>query len=207
MILILLIELLLLVIFINGNNYHRKYRENNIHFDDARIAVRVYHYILRQWGDSIMGIQNCSIPCDWAYADDIKNLREKEQADLNDPLHSVWIHSNLHHHNHHNGLIQRYNNKTTGYYFNSSETITVAVYNIHSWWQKTRSYSPSNCELPTNFTLAESEESFVRYSHLFGPSFKNFDGFSTTSPTSHVQVVYYYLIHYHYHYHYLYLIY
>lgn len=71
-----------------------------------------------------------------------------------------------------------------------NDDITVSVYNIHSLWQKSREHQPSICELRTNLTLAESEESKVRYSHLFDPSFKNFDGYSTSHPMSHIQRVY-----------------
>lgn len=68
--------------------------------------------------------------------------------------------------------------------------IDVGLYNIHSLWEKTRSHFPNNCDLPVNITMAESEESFTRYNHVFEPSFVNFDGVSTTSPVASVQRVY-----------------
>jgi hypothetical protein len=71
-----------------------------------------------------------------------------------------------------------------------SKPITLALYNIHSWWERTRDHRPAFCELHTNFSMAESEESKVRYHNLFEPSFKQFDGYSTTHPASHLQRVY-----------------
>lgn len=53
-----------------------------------------------------------------------------------------------------------------------------------------RDHKPPMCEFPTNLTMAESEESRQRYNGLFEPSFKHFDGTSTTQPTSSVQRVY-----------------
>ena len=53
-----------------------------------------------------------------------------------------------------------------------------------------RLHHPDHCHLPTHLTMAESEESYVRYNHLFEPSFKNFDGTSTTHPQASVQRVY-----------------
>ena len=69
-------------------------------------------------------------------------------------------------------------------------TTSLAVYNIHSWWERTRSCEADMCALNTNLTLAESEESKVRYGQLFDCSFKSFDGWSTTHNASSVQRVY-----------------
>eukprot|EP00606_Chrysophyceae_sp_TOSAG23-5_P000733 GSChrysophyteH2.ASY1.ANO1.153.1 assembled CDS len=71
-----------------------------------------------------------------------------------------------------------------------NNSISVGLYNIHSLWEKKRDHYPSSCELRTNLSIAESEESSVRYGHLFTPSFKNFDGYSTISPHAHIQRVY-----------------
>lgn len=65
--------------------------------------------------------------------------------------------------------------------------ITAAVYNVHSLWSKYASPVPLNCDWRTNLTLATSEESTVRYHHLFNTTFKNFDGFSTNHPDSAIQ--------------------
>ena len=65
--------------------------------------------------------------------------------------------------------------------------VTAAVYNVHSLWSKYASPVPLNCDWRTNLTLVTSEESTVRYHHLFNTTFKNFDGFSTNHPDSAVQ--------------------
>jgi hypothetical protein len=109
------------------------------------------------------GVQQCGsdIHCEWTYSDDLTVLRNR------------YIKTNF----------QPPGSGENG-------TVTLGVYNIHSWWERHREHGPSVCELPTNITLAESEESRVRYHMLFDPTFKFFDGFSTTHPTSHVQRVY-----------------
>ena len=58
MIILLLLSLLILC---NSNHHRHRDASDTIHFDDARIGVRVYHYILRQWGDSVMGTANTII--------------------------------------------------------------------------------------------------------------------------------------------------
>jgi hypothetical protein len=102
------------------------------------------------------------LTCEWMFADSIKALRSGFD-------HNISLHTNN----------NAYDNGT----------ITVSLYNIHSWWEKQRDHRPAICELPTNLTMAESEESRTRFPG-FEQSFKNFDGFSTTHPTSHVQRVY-----------------
>jgi hypothetical protein len=66
--------------------------------------------------------------------------------------------------------------------------ISVGLYNIHSLWEIKRHYLPNYCVF--DLTMAESEESYVRYKSLFHPSFKNFHGFTTTHPSSTIQRVY-----------------
>jgi hypothetical protein len=76
-------------------------------------------------------------------------------------------------------------------YTNSTHNeLSISVYNIHSWWERQKQHGPAICDLPTTLTLAESEESKVRYHSLFDPTFKHFDGFSTTHPSSDIQRVY-----------------
>ena len=72
-----------------------------------------------------------------------------------------------------------------------SNVVSLSVYNIHSWWERSREHYPHICELKTNLTMVESEEAKQRYNGLFEPSFKNFDGFSTTHPTASVPRVYF----------------
>ena len=69
--------------------------------------------------------------------------------------------------------------------------ISVGVYNVHSLKRKYKLEKPPICEIPTTFTLAESEESHTRYyKKEFQHAFRNFDGYSTTNPKSHVQRIY-----------------
>lgn len=69
-------------------------------------------------------------------------------------------------------------------------TVSLSLYNIHSLWERIRVTHPLHCELKTNLTMAETEESKVRYGYLFDQAFHNFDGYSSTSPNSAVQRVY-----------------
>ena len=66
-------------------------------------------------------------------------------------------------------------------------TISVAVFHVHSLRDKLNSRYPLNCDWRTNLTLGCSEESGVRYGHLFNATFPNFDGFSSYHPRSSVQ--------------------
>jgi hypothetical protein len=67
------------------------------------------------------------------------------------------------------------------------KTLTVSLYNIHTWGTISKwPHKPATCILKTNVTIAESEESFGRFNHLFKSSFPQFDGNSTTNPTSSI---------------------
>jgi len=65
--------------------------------------------------------------------------------------------------------------------------ISVAVFHVHSMRDKLNSRYPLNCDWRTNLTFGCSEESGVRYGHLFNATFPNFDGFSSYHPRSSVQ--------------------
>ena len=122
-------------------------------------SVKVFHFILKHWGESVIGMQDCGdIACEWLHAEHIKHLRD-----------------NLY---------------FTPSAFEGLDTITVSLYNIHAWWERARDTKPAYCELTTNLTIAETEESKVRYHQLFDQSFKHFDGYSSTSPSAPVQRVY-----------------
>lgn len=172
--------------------------------------VFVYHFIVPHWGNSFKGWQQCpnlpKIRCHWNYGDHLSRLRKQFKRETRevrarrkkelkggstdddewnwsiykDPYHNLnatqtWLENappkELH------------KEKVNG-------TYTVSLYNVHSLWERKKEHHPAICELRTNVTMVESEESKVRYGHLFNPSFKNFDGYSTTSPTSHLQRVY-----------------
>ena len=130
--------------------------------------VKVFHFTIDYWRLSVEGLHDCGsdIVCEWAYSSDLKHLRR------------IFKNSTTSSH-----LAQLFDD-------DHDKLITVSVYNIHSWLEKQREHGPAICELPTTLTIAESEESRVRYHKLFDPSFKLFDGFSTTHPSSNITRVY-----------------
>jgi hypothetical protein len=74
-----------------------------------------------------------------------------------------------------------------------NDVITVGLYHIHTWVtiSKGPQHKPDKLLLPTFYTMAESEESSVRFKALFDRTFKWFDGYSTTHPTSTVPRFYF----------------
>lgn len=70
--------------------------------------------------------------------------------------------------------------------------VSVGLYNIHSWGSISKwPHSPARDRLATRLTMAESEESTMRFHRLFSASFPHFDGNSTTSPRSTIQRYYF----------------
>lgn len=130
--------------------------------------VKVFHFTIDYWRLSIEGYHNCGsdIVCEWTHSSDLKHLR-RSFKNSTASSHSAQLSSDDH-----------------------DKLITVSVYNIHSWLERQRDVGPAICELPSTLTIAESEESRVRYHKLFDPSFKLFDGFSTTHPSSSIPRVY-----------------
>jgi hypothetical protein len=124
--------------------------------------VKVFHFTIDYWRLSVEGDQQCGsdLTCEWTYSDDLKKLRNK------------------------------FLNMTADQNDRDQKATTVSVYNIHSWLERQKSRGPMLCELPTSLTLAETEESRTRYHGLFDSTFKHFDGFSSTHPSSNVQRVY-----------------
>lgn len=102
------------------------------------------------------------LTCDWAHSADVKHLKTAINTTVSNSS------------------------------YNKASTVLFSVYNIHSLWERFRVHTPvtAACELKTDLALAESEESFVRYNHLFNPSFHYFDGNSTTLPTASLQRIY-----------------
>ena len=142
--------------------------------------VRVYHFLVNHWGVSSDGLQDCGpdLRCEWSYADHIARLKQYMAS------HQQAAQSSG------SGGNSSSASSASSAVAANNGTITVAVYNIHSWWEKKREHRPAYCELRTNLSMVESEESRVRYNHLFEPSFKHFDGHSTTHPQSSVQRIY-----------------
>ena len=163
---ILLIIIIIILSFITisisdiNNNNLTTINNNNQSF-----RINVYHFTINYWAESIDGDVKCdkNIKCNWAYSDHLKVLRQKW---LNDANNSHYINNN------------------------NEKFVTVGVYNIHSWWERHRDPHPAYCDLYTNLTLAESQESRVRYSGLFDATFKFYDGYSTTHPESNIPRVY-----------------
>jgi hypothetical protein len=70
--------------------------------------------------------------------------------------------------------------------------ITVSLYHIHTWNKLHRlPYGPNVTALPTDLTIAESEESSSRFGYLFKKAFPHYDGYSTTHPNSSVPRTYF----------------
>ena len=135
--------------------------------NNTSTTVKVFHYTIGYWALSVEGEQPCSsdLVCEWAHADTMHILKQKYRnstANLDGNIINV----------------------------EDRRVIDVSVYNIHSWWERAKEHGPAICDLPTTLTLAESEESKVRYHGLFDPTFKFYDGYSTTHPSSSIQRVY-----------------
>ena len=126
--------------------------------------VKVFYYLLPDWGESLAGTQSCpnkNMSCHWEYSGNITQLVESFDSQMS--LKNA-----------------------------SNQSITVTMYNIHSLWHKLKKFYPMNCSLKTDLSIACSEESSKHPSHsiLFPKSFPNFDGYSTTHPSSSVQKIY-----------------
>jgi hypothetical protein len=212
----IIILIILIVTFGNAEiNNENESNNNNIEYhnneESNKYHIKVYHYILKNWGDSLDGIDvDCdpNIRCEWTYSDHIKNLGNKVSHATDANYFPMHIHHKSIHNKHHliknnisildnitnlfsDNIINDIKNDTKEYKNIDATVLTVGVYNIHSLWQSTRRHFPDTCNFRTNITLAESEESSVRFKNsLFDSSFKYFDGSSTTHPTSSIQRVY-----------------
>lgn len=71
--------------------------------------------------------------------------------------------------------------------FETKKSLTVSLYNIHTWVLLSPTPHYPSCLLPTDFSMVESEESHKRFKELFTLTFRNYHGNSTTSPFSSVQ--------------------
>eukprot|EP01038_Epipyxis_sp_PR26KG_P009574 gene9574-12897_t len=156
----------------------QKYHITGIQYNHS---VKVFHFLVDHWGTSKNGIHECNnnVRCEWFYSDHIRTLKDNLYLT---PTEITF--------NSQNNSYSSVADTDTANYNVSIPTTTLSLYNIHSWWEKTRDTKPVICELHTNLTMAESEESKVRYAQLFDQSFKNFDGYSTTHSLSSVQRVY-----------------
>ena len=138
-------------------------------------TVKVFQFTINYWREGVEGPQSCGpqLKCEWTHSDNLKILRQKFlNATASRASRSAVP-----------GAVDHMGKK-------KGRPITLSVYNIHSWWERMKEHGPALCDLPTTLNLVESEESRVRYHKLFDPTFKHFDGISTTHPTSNVQRVY-----------------
>ena len=133
------------------------------HSANTSVFVRVFHYILPHWENEIKSHVPLLHTCNFPG---------------NRTVFCEWVnHSNQ-------SYLKELWGKTV------KTTTTVALYDIHSLWESYHAVYPMNCEWPTNLTMVSSMESHNRCNTLFNASFKNFDGNSTTHPTSTVQRIY-----------------
>jgi hypothetical protein len=81
-------------------------------------------------------------------------------------------------------LVAKYN-KNMEAALTSQRPLSVGLYSIHSWAPVSPpQHYPNKCSLKTDINIAESEESWTRFRHLFEKSFRGYDGNSTTHPRS-----------------------
>jgi hypothetical protein len=117
-----------------------------------------------------------------------QQLQNDHNITINNSLiiNESLIHYPYHHH--HSNQQQHHDNNH--YHHHQLPMITLSLYNIHSWWEHTRNVLPASCDLHTNLTIFETEESKIRYQQLFEQSYQHYDGYSSTSPDSNIQRVY-----------------
>ena len=123
--------------------------------------MKVFHFLISHWGNAKDGTIECG------------------------SIHCEWIYSD------HIRILRENFLFNTDRVVHDQSLISVSLYNVHSWWERTRSTSPAICELHTNLTMFETEESHSRFGQLFDQSFKHFDGYSSISPKSAVQRIYF----------------
>jgi len=119
-----------------------------LYLSTSDVSVFVYHFVMKQHGYIFNGNQNCKeVDCLWITGDTIDSLKS---------LKSKHEQS------------QKYQD---------SVILSLALFNAHSWWEKSRKYAPAICDLLANFSMIESEESKARYgARIFDHSFKYYDG-------------------------------
>ena len=132
----------------------------------SKTFVHVLYYAASNWVDDVVnGNQYCPsvAKCEWTQTPHVQQLKEKF----------------------HHGLSSTSSNASSSE--ESHSLITVAVFHVHSLKEKLNSRYPLNCDWRTNLTMGCSEESGIRYGHLYNSTFPNFDGYSTYHPMASVQ--------------------
>jgi len=142
-------------------------------FDTTNI-IEVYHLIDNAlWGNvdgsAVQGNFMCSnqLQCEFYSSDSKTNFMETLQKKYTQ-------------------YSRKYNNNTI------DNVVTVSLYNIHTYGLLSPyPHRPDYCKLPSDISIVESEESFSRFKRLFSDSFPNYDGNSTTHPSSSIQRYYF----------------
>ena len=150
-------------------------------------TIKVYQFTINYWREGVEGLQRCGpqMRCEWTYSDNLKVLRQRfYNASLQLRASRAAAAAAA------AAAVAAAPVSVVPDGKKRGRPVTLAVYNIHSWWERMKEHGPALCDLPTTLHLAESEESRVRYHGLFDPTLKLFDGYSTTHPASHVQRVY-----------------
>lgn len=124
------------------------------------VRIKVLHYILPHWGISRTGDFSCDKHVKCDWI-----VGEQLVNLRNHMQHSLESHHNI-------------------------PLVSVALYNIHTLWEKYRNLKPQICQLSTNISMYETEESVARFSWYFDNANVNFDGYSSTHPNAQVQRVY-----------------
>jgi hypothetical protein len=127
-----------------------------------KVAVKVFHYILNHWGKQQTADFSCHarVNCEWVSATELTELGHMAQAAMD-------AHSS-----------------------SQIPLVSVSMYNIHSLWETHQSSEPQICQLSTNLSMFETEESKIRFSWLTDGAQKYFDGYSSPHPDSSVQRIY-----------------
>lgn len=117
-----------------------------------------------------------------------QQLQHDHNITINNSL--IINESLIHYPYYHHSNQQQHHDNNHYHHHHQLPMITLSLYNIHSWWEHTRNVLPASCDLHTNLTIFETEESKIRYQQLFEQSYQHYDGYSSTSPYSNIQRVY-----------------
>jgi hypothetical protein len=139
-------------------------REKQSHSADPnreKILVKVFEYVLEDWGDFSSGTFSCNpgVKCAWGGADDLTKLGHMAHD---------WTKS------HSSAAIPHF---------------SVAMYSILSLFDKYESAEPQHCQLSTNLTMFNIAEANVRFSWLTDDAYKYYDGYVSTHPNASVQYI------------------
>lgn len=141
----------------NNLKTEHKLYQESYHRKRKHIRVKVFHYILPHWGISLPGDYTCDKHIKCEW------IIGEQLTHLNNHLQNA---DPSHH---------------------SIPVITVALCNIHTLWEKYRDLKPQLCQLSTNISMYETEESVARFAWHFNSAAPHFDGYSSTHPNADVQ--------------------